>query len=83
MEKKRKNLAAIAQSLGIVCFAVVAISSTSQKAVEGVNGFREGFEIATGASLSGDCPDIEHLQIDSVYLNQPDLALYTYTKNQR
>lgn len=83
MEKKRKFFIALAQSLGLVCFTIAALSSTSQKAVDGVNGFREGFEIATGVSLTGDCSDIEHLQIDSIPLNQPDLVLNDYSKNQK
>lgn len=82
MEKKRKQFAAISQFLGLVGFAVAALASTSQKAVEGVNGFREGFEIVTGTKLTGDGSDIEHLEIDSIYLNQPDLALESYPENQ-
>lgn len=83
MEKKRKYFVALAQSLGLVCFTVIALASTSQKAVERVNGFREGFERSTGVSLTGECSDIEYLQIDSIYSSQPDLVLNDYSKNPK
>ncbi len=74
MEKKGKIFTAIAQFLGLVGFAVAAISSASQKAAENVNSFREGFEIITGTKLTGENSDKDNLQIDSIFRNQPDLA---------
>ncbi len=74
MEKKRKQFTVIVQSLGLFGFAVAALSS-SQKAVESVNGFREGFEMVTGEKLTGSYTEIKRLDIDSVNINQPDFAL--------
>lgn len=77
MEKGKRKIVQLGQCLVIIGFAIAALASSSARdtinSPEFKDGFDRGWEV--GRRLSSDAtPEIQNMELDSIYNVQPDVA---------
>lgn len=79
MDKKRKTIATIGQSLALAGFALAAMASSSSKESFNSDDFRDGlnrgYEVGSeiGRALGSDAtPEMQRLDIDSIPMEQSE-----------
>lgn len=84
MEKRKNIIVSLGQSLVLVGFSIAALASSSARDTISSPEFKEGFERGweIGRSFSSNTtPETQSQNPDSIYFNQPEIALNSESLN--